>query len=85
MKKHIENARGQLVGLHGLAAKTETAERRILEQAERRHGQVVAAIERARPGIEGAPDKAQQRYTDLVAERGQLELVMAKARAALGG
>lgn len=84
MRRHIENARRDLGELHGLAARTEAAEHRILEQAVRRHGEVVAAIERARPGVEGAPDAAQQRYLDLVSERGQLEVVIARAREALG-
>lgn len=84
MKRHMERARKGLGELGALAAKTEAAERRILEQAERRHAEVVAQIERARPGIEAATDAAQQRYTDLVAERGRVEIVIAKARAALG-
>lgn len=84
MKRHMENARAGLGELHGLAAKTEAAERNILASAEKRHAEVLAAIERARPGIEGASDQAQERYTDLVAERGQLEIVIAKARKVLG-
>lgn len=84
MKKHIERTRRGLGELQDLAGKTEAAERRILQQAQRRHTEVMAAIERARPGVEGAPDAAQDRYTDLVKERGQLETVIAKARAALG-
>lgn len=83
MKTHLARTRSQLGELHGLAAKTERAERRILEQAQRRHAEVVAAIERARPGIDGAPDAAQDRYINLVKERGQLEVVIAKSRAAL--
>lgn len=84
MKKHLARARSQLGELHGLASKTERAEHRILKQAERRHAEVTAAIERARPGIEAAPDAAQQRYLDLVSERAQLDIVMARARQALG-
>lgn len=84
MKRHISNTRGQLGDLHGLAAKTEAAERRILEQATRRLDEVNAAIERARPGVESAPENAQDRYLGLVQERGQLNVVIAKARKALG-
>lgn len=83
MKKHIERARRGLGELNELSDRTQAAERRILEQAQRRHAEVSAAIERARPGIEGAPDAAQDRYTELVKERGQLEQVIAKSRAAL--
>lgn len=84
MKKHLNNTRKQLGDLHGLAAKTDAAERRILERATARLKEVSENIERARVGIEGAPDAAQQRYTDLVAERGQLEVVITKAKKALG-
>lgn len=83
MKRHMERTRDQLGELAGLADRTERTERRILEQAEKRLAEVQASMERARPGIEAAPDAAQQRYTDLVAERGQLELVIARAREAL--
>lgn len=83
MKRHIEKARAGLGDLHDLAAKTERTERNILAAAEKRHAEVCAAIERARPGADGASDAAQQRYTDLVSERGQLDVVIAKARKAL--
>lgn len=83
MKRHIEKTRAGLSDLHGLASKTERTERNILAAAEKRHTEVCAAIERARPGVEAASEAAQQRYTDLVSERGQLEVVMSKARAAL--
>lgn len=83
MKRHIANTRDQLGNLAGLADRTERTERRILEQAEKRLVEAQAAIERARPGIEAAPDAAQQRYQDLVAERGQLNMVIAQARKVL--
>lgn len=83
MKRHISNTRASLGELHSLAAKTEADERGILERAEARLERVVAMIERQRPGVEAAPDAAQDRYTDLVRERGQLHVVIAKARAAL--
>lgn len=83
MKRHISNTRTHLSNLAGLAERTERTERRILEQAEKRLADVQAAIERARPGIEAAPDAAQQRYQDLVAERGQLHMVIAQAKQAL--
>jgi hypothetical protein len=84
MKRHIENTRAHLGELHGLAAKTEAAERRILSSAEARLDEVNAALERLRPGVEAAPDKSQDRYLALVEERGQLNTVIAKARQVLG-
>ena len=84
MKRHIANTRDQLGELHGLAAETEAAERRILVQAEARLEQVNAMIKRQRPGIEVAPQAGQDRYTALITERGQLQTVIAKARDVLG-
>ncbi len=84
MKRHIEKTRAGLSDLHGLAAKTERTERNILAAAMKRHAEVCAAIERARPGADGASDAAQQRYTDLVSERGQLDIIIASAKQALG-
>lgn len=83
MKRHMEKARAHLGELHDLATKTEHTERNILAAAEKRHAEVCKAIERTRPGVEAAPESAQQRYTDLVSERGQLDVVIAKARKAL--
>lgn len=84
MSKHIERAQAQLGELGNLANKTEAEERRILAAALKRLDSVNAEIERARPGAESAPDKAQDRYLELIQERGQLNIVIAKARDILG-
>lgn len=84
MKRHIERVRDRLGDLAGLADRTERTERRILEQAEKRLDEVQKSIDAARPGIEAASDDEQRKYQDLVAERGQLNLVIAQARKALG-
>lgn len=83
MKAHIAKVHAQLGDLAGLSAKTEAAERNILAAAEKRLATVQTAIDRAAAGIEAAPDDAQQRYLDLIAERGQLHTVIAKAKQAL--
>lgn len=83
MKRHTSNTRDNLGELAGLAERTKRTEERILKQAEKRLADVQASLERARPGIEAAPDAAQQRYQDLVAERGTLHQVIAKAKAVL--
>lgn len=80
MKRHLTNTRRQVGELGRLADKTEAAERRILERAQSRLETVNAMIERQRPGVEAAPDDAQSRYLSLVEERGQLGMVIAKAR-----
>jgi vacuolar-type H+-ATPase subunit H len=83
VKRHIANTQEKLGDLAGLADKTERTERRILEQAEKRLTEVQTAIDRARTGIEAAPDDAQQRYQQLIVERGQLQMVIAQAKKAL--
>jgi len=84
MSRHIKAARGQLADLASLSSKTEAAERRILQRAESRLAAVGSELERLRPGVEGAPDSSQDRYMGLIDERAQLNIVIAKARAALG-
>lgn len=84
MKRHMENARAGLGRLGALAAKTEDAERKILDAAQKRRADVVAGIKQLQPGIEGASDEDQDRYTELVSERGQLDVVIAKAQKTLG-
>lgn len=79
-----DKAKAQLGNLSALAAKTEAAERRILESAQNRLEEVQAQIDRARPGVESAPEAAQDRYLELVRERGQLQQVIARAQQALG-
>lgn len=83
MSAHIEKARDQIGELAGLANKTEASEKRILEAAEKRLVEVQAAIEEARPGVEAASDDKQDQYLDLINERGQLNTVIAKSKAAL--
>lgn len=83
MKAHIKKVHDQLGDLAGLSAKTEAAERKILDAAEKRLATVQAAIERAAAGVEAATDDTQQRYLDLITERGQLHTVIAKAKQAL--
>lgn len=80
MRKHLTNTRDQLGELATLAARTDASERKILRAAQRRLDEVNAAIERSRPGVEGAPDKAQDRYMELVHERAQLRLIIARAQ-----
>jgi hypothetical protein len=84
MKKHMEKVRGSLGDLAGLAGKTEAAERNIFKAATRRLDTVLAEIERAHTGIEAATDASQDRYLALLEERGQLQIVIAKARKELG-
>lgn len=83
MKHHIEKARGALGELHGLATKTEAAEQRILAAANERLASVQKEIDAA-GNVEAADEAAQDAYLELIRERGQLHVVIAKARKALG-
>lgn len=82
MKKHIENTRSHLGELAVLSAQTEASERRILKSAQHRLDVVNAQIDRS-GGVEAAPDRGQDRYTDLIKERARLHLVIARAQSAL--
>lgn len=84
MSDGVEDVRAHLGELGRLTGDTELAERRILGQAQQRLDLVNEMLERQRPGVEGAPDAAQDRYLDLVQERGQLQMVIAKAKHSLG-
>ena len=81
--KRMAGARRRLVHLHGLAAKTDAAERSILAAAEDRHAEVLADIASLAPRALTDPAAA-DRHQRAVLERGQLEAVIARARAALG-
>lgn len=80
MTEHLDKTRARLGDLAGLAGKTEDAERRILASAEKRLKAVQTEIE-GLGAVEFSPKE--DRYTDLIAERGQLNVVIAKARRAL--
>lgn len=82
--KHIENTRRQLGELAELSAKTDAAERRILESAEK---QLAAMQEKiAGMGHEALldPDKGRE-YQLLLSNRHRLQVVIAQAKKNLGG
>ncbi|MDU7523501.1 MAG: hypothetical protein E7K72_19305 [Roseomonas mucosa] len=77
--RHIAAARQRLSHLQGIAGRTAAAERRILDLAEKRHAEVLADLARLRPRVNLDPDAAEQ-YQRLTMERGQLDMVTARAR-----
>lgn len=83
MRQRMQKTKADLADLGSLAAKTETAEQRILAAAEKRIAAVTAQLDKMRPGIEAQPEDAQQRYQDLVTEKGQLQVVIGRAQRAL--
>ena len=84
MKKHLTNTRDNLGELAMLAAQSEASERRILQAAQHRVGVVQAQIDRA-GGVDASTGSGQDRYLDLVKERAQLHLIIARAQGVLAG
>ncbi|WP_191058329.1 hypothetical protein [Geminicoccus harenae] len=78
-----DDLRGQLADLAGLQAKTDAAERQILSSAQQRLGTVNAMLRLAEPGARRGDPDAEAQYQALVLERGELNIVIAKARQAL--
>jgi hypothetical protein len=77
--RHIAAAKLRLGHLAGLTAKTDAAERSILESAEARLAGVDADLAKLRPRVnldQGAADS----YMAAATERGQLALVIERAR-----
>lgn len=85
MKQHIENTRRHLGELAAMSSQVERAERQILERAEKLLAGVQGKMDAARAEAMAGDDAARQRYTDLVAERGRLNQVIAQAREVLAG
>ena len=81
-EQHIDAAKRRLAHLGGLSARTAETERRILAAASERLSAVEADIATLRPRalIDHA---AGDRYQALALERGQIETVIGRARAAL--
>lgn len=84
MKQHIENVRRQIGELSSLAAKTDAAERKILEAAEKRLDWVQSRLAdlRSKALVDAAAGKE---YQELALERGRLNLVIAQAQKNIAG
>jgi hypothetical protein len=81
-ERHIIAARRRLGHLAGLASRTDSAERAILKAAESRLAAVRAELAKTADRVL-TDQSAADRYITLTTERGQLELVISKARQAL--
>jgi len=80
--EHHKAIHRRLTRLAELGAKTDAAERRILDAAEHRREVVHGEIAKLRPRAL-IDDATGERYQDLVLERGRLDIVIANARARL--
>lgn len=79
MQQAAENARRQLGELSELSAKSDAAERKILEAAEKRQEWVSGQIAELRPRAL-LENEASDRYQALVEERAKLDIVIAQAK-----
>lgn len=84
MKKHIENTRRNLGELGAMSRQTEAMERKIKEIAETKLAGIEKEIGKARTDALTGGKQAEDRYTGMIEERGRLNQVIARARAALG-
>ncbi len=77
--KHLDAARARLAHLGGLAARTEQAEKKILEAAQSRLEAVDADLAKLRPRVLLDPETGKQ-YQSLTMERGQLQTVIGQSQ-----
>ena len=83
MDKHMDKTRRNLGELAAMAQQTDAMERHILSIASERLTGIEKEIEPARASALGGDDAAKDRYMQMVEERGRLQQVIARARAAL--
>lgn len=76
---------GSLSRLQGMSARTDADERRILEQAEKMLDESAAALDEAQAQAKLGDANAEARYQQIVLDRGRLNIIIARAREALGG
>lgn len=65
-----------------MSEQTQRVEREILSRAEKQLAEIESHVDAARGSASG-DDEAATKYTDMIAERGRLTLVIANARKAL--
>lgn len=80
----LSTVRRQLGELGVMSEQTQRAERQILERAQARLEEVEKAIASDRQPALAGDGEASQRYQGAIAERGQLQIVIAQARKMLG-
>ncbi len=80
MNRHVEDTRRQLGELGAMAHQTEAMERKILARAQEQLGKIEGDLDRARVAAMTGDDSAKNQYTNMVAERGRLQQVIAQAR-----
>ncbi len=79
----IDAVRGHLGELAALSAKTEAAERRILGVALKRLDAIDEEVPPARRAALAGGSAERERYVQMILERGQIQQVIARARAVL--
>jgi hypothetical protein len=82
LTEHISGARKRLAHLSGLADKSEQAERAIRDAAQKRLAAVETDMRKLQPRVV-TDDDAGKQFAALLTEKGQLMIVIAKARQVL--
>ncbi len=82
VKAHIGKAQAQLGDLAALKSKTDQAEKNILDLAEKKLAGIQKQLNKMQ-GVEFSSEDLQDSYNNLIAERGQLQLVISKAHIAM--
>jgi hypothetical protein len=77
------NVTGQLADLAVLQSRTDADEKKILDAAVARHDELQGQLGQAGLDARRGDDAAGNRYQAIVAELGQVNIVIGKARAAL--
>lgn len=83
MQIHIDNTRRKLGELGAMSQQTEAMERKILARAEQLLSEVEGKVEDARVKAMTGSEADKDIYTDLVGERGRLQIVIANAKRVL--
>ena len=83
MDNHISDTQKKLGELGAMARQTEAAERKILDAATNRLSAIQERLPAARTAALAGGDAQKNAYSELIAERGQLNQVIAQSRAHL--
>jgi hypothetical protein len=80
MKPNPDKIKSHLGELGALSAQTQKMEQKILTSAQKRLSVVEKSIDPARIAAQSGAAEAEEKYQSLILERGQLHIVISKAK-----
>lgn len=83
MQIHIDNTRRKLGELGAMSQQTEAMERKILARAEQLLAEIEKGLGDARVAAMAGGDKERDDYQNMIAERGRLQIVIARSNSVL--